>query len=165
MPAELQPQRSHVLLATAFVRASGSQGMAQSVPESRCGSSDELTGRRAGTGFDVSGPGSYVEALAVLAAIVGIHEGGHFAAARLQGIHVTQFAIGFGPPILKYQVRPFAKRALCSSLGSHATLMQVHTSACKLQVIGSSTTICVKVKERPERRFQLGLQRLIVNVN
>lgn len=65
----------------------------------------------------------------MLAAIVGIHEGGHFAAARLQGIHVTQFAIGFGPPILKYQVRPFAKRALYISLGCHSTLMQVCTLA------------------------------------
>ncbi len=41
----------------------------------------------------------------MLAAIVGIHEAGHFAAARLQGIHVTKFAIGFGPPLLKYQAR------------------------------------------------------------
>jgi membrane-associated protease RseP (regulator of RpoE activity) len=41
----------------------------------------------------------------VLAAIVGIHEAGHFAAARFQGIHVTKFAIGFGPPLLKYQAR------------------------------------------------------------
>jgi len=60
---------------------------------------------RAGTGFDASGPGSVLEALGVLAAIVGIHEAGHFAAARLQGIHVTKFAIGFGPPLLKYQAR------------------------------------------------------------
>lgn len=63
-----------------------------------------------GTGFDVSGPGSYAEALLVLAAIVGIHEAGHFAAARLQGIHVTKFAIGFGPPLLKYQARSSAQR-------------------------------------------------------
>ncbi|KAK9821093.1 hypothetical protein WJX81_001563 [Elliptochloris bilobata] len=60
-------------------------------------------GALAGTGFDASGPGSYAEALAVLATIVGIHEAGHFAAARLQGIHVTKFAIGFGPPLLRYQ--------------------------------------------------------------
>ena len=113
--------------------------MAQNVPESRCGSTDELPGRHAGTGFDVSGPGSYVEALAVLAAIVGIHEGGHFAAARLQGIHVTQFAIGFGPPILKYQVR------LCTF---HLAVIPLSCRSahqpCKLQLYGSSTTVHVR---------------------
>ncbi|CAL5226212.1 g9051 [Coccomyxa viridis] len=52
---------------------------------------------------DLSGPRSTVEAVAVLAAIVGIHECGHFIAARAQGIHVTKFSIGFGPPLLSYQ--------------------------------------------------------------
>ena len=55
-----------------------------------------------GTGFDMSGPESVLEAIAVLAAVVGVHEAGHFFAARLQGIHVTKFAIGFGPPLLRF---------------------------------------------------------------
>lgn len=42
-------------------------------------------------------------ALGVLAAIVAVHEAGHFFAARSQGIHVSKFAIGFGPPLIKYQ--------------------------------------------------------------
>lgn len=46
-----------------------------------------------------------VQALAILAAIVAVHEAGHFLAARLQRIHVTKFAIGFGPPIFAVQVR------------------------------------------------------------
>ena len=58
----------------------------------------------AGSAFDISGPRSIAEALGILAAIITIHECGHFAAARLQGIHVTKFAIGFGPPLLSYQV-------------------------------------------------------------
>lgn len=56
-----------------------------------------------GTSFDLAGPGSVLEALGVLAAVVGVHETGHFLAARLQDIHVTKFAIGFGPTLLKYQ--------------------------------------------------------------
>ena len=40
----------------------------------------------------------------MLAAIVAIHECGHFVAAKSQGIHVTKFAIGFGPRLLSYQV-------------------------------------------------------------
>ncbi|MCT0255162.1 MULTISPECIES: RIP metalloprotease RseP [unclassified Synechocystis] len=42
-------------------------------------------------------------AIGVLAVLIAVHELGHFAAARLQGIHVTRFALGFGPPLLKYQ--------------------------------------------------------------
>ncbi|NJL01832.1 MAG: RIP metalloprotease RseP [Spirulinaceae cyanobacterium SM2_1_0] len=42
-------------------------------------------------------------AIAVLAVLIIVHEFGHFAAARLQNIHVNRFAIGFGPVLLKYQ--------------------------------------------------------------
>ena len=57
-----------------------------------------------GSGFDFQGPGSVIQALGVLAAIITVHECGHFLAAKLQGIHVTQFAIGFGPALFKYKV-------------------------------------------------------------
>ena len=66
----------------------------------------------AGGVFDLSGPRSTAEAIGVLAAIVAIHECGHFAAARLQGIHVTKFSIGFGPPLLSYQVLCFRSATL-----------------------------------------------------
>ena len=56
-----------------------------------------------GSNFDIAGPGSVLEALAVLAAVVGFHEAGHFAAARIQNIHVNKFAIGFGPALITYQ--------------------------------------------------------------
>lgn len=42
-------------------------------------------------------------AIAVLALLIVVHELGHFAAARFQGIHVNRFSIGFGPILLKYQ--------------------------------------------------------------
>ncbi|KAF6174163.1 hypothetical protein GIB67_033695 [Kingdonia uniflora] len=45
---------------------------------------------------------SVVQAVSVLAAIVTVHEGGHFLAAYLQGIHVSKFAIGFGPILAKF---------------------------------------------------------------
>ena len=51
----------------------------------------------------VEGPESIASALAVLAGIIFVHECGHFLAARLQGIHVTKFAVGFGPSLLRYQ--------------------------------------------------------------
>ena len=39
--------------------------------------------------------------LATLTSVVVIHELGHFTAARLQGIRVAEFSIGFGPPLLQ----------------------------------------------------------------
>ncbi|MDX2216564.1 MAG: RIP metalloprotease RseP, partial [Oculatellaceae cyanobacterium bins.114] len=41
--------------------------------------------------------------IAALAILIVVHEMGHFFAARLQGIHVNRFSIGFGPVLWKYQ--------------------------------------------------------------
>lgn len=60
--------------------------------------------RSAGSGFDLSGPESLLQAVGVLAATVAVHEAGHFIAARSQNIHVNKFAIGFGPIILQFKV-------------------------------------------------------------
>lgn len=46
---------------------------------------------------------SVLAAIAVIALLVAVHEAGHFMAARLQGIHVNRFAIGFGPILWKFQ--------------------------------------------------------------
>ncbi|MEM9907756.1 MAG: RIP metalloprotease RseP [Cyanobacteria bacterium P01_D01_bin.44] len=46
---------------------------------------------------------SVLAAIAVLALLIFVHELGHFLAARLQGIHVNRFSIGFGPILWKFQ--------------------------------------------------------------
>ncbi len=46
---------------------------------------------------------SVLAAIAVLIVLIVVHELGHFSAARLQGIHVTRFSIGFGPVLAKYK--------------------------------------------------------------
>jgi membrane-associated protease RseP (regulator of RpoE activity) len=46
---------------------------------------------------------SALPAIAVLAILILVHELGHFMAARIQGIHVNRFSIGFGPVLWKYQ--------------------------------------------------------------
>ncbi len=53
-------------------------------------------------------------AILVLGVLIVVHELGHFLAARLQGIHVNRFSIGFGPVLLKYQgpETEYALRAL-----------------------------------------------------
>lgn len=45
---------------------------------------------------------SVLEAAGVLTAIIIVHESGHFLAAYLQGIHVSKFAVGFGPILAKF---------------------------------------------------------------
>ncbi|GJQ12359.1 hypothetical protein GpartN1_g4150.t1 [Galdieria partita] len=46
---------------------------------------------------------SSLSGLAVLALVIIVHEAGHFFAARLQGIRVKNFSIGFGPSFLSYK--------------------------------------------------------------
>ncbi|KAL5731243.1 hypothetical protein ACHQM5_003991 [Ranunculus cassubicifolius] len=48
---------------------------------------------------------SVIEASAVVAAIIFVHESGHFLAAYLQGIHISKFAIGFGPILAKFNAQ------------------------------------------------------------
>ncbi|CDP10790.1 unnamed protein product [Coffea canephora] len=45
---------------------------------------------------------SILVAAGVLTAIIIVHESGHFLAAYLQGIHVSKFAVGFGPILAKF---------------------------------------------------------------
>ena len=39
----------------------------------------------------------------VLGLLVCVHEFGHFAAAKLFGVYVERFSIGFGPTILQWK--------------------------------------------------------------
>ena len=57
---------------------------------------------------------SVLAAIAVLGILIVVHELGHFGAARLQGIHVTKFSIGFGPVLAKYdgEETEYALRAI-----------------------------------------------------
>ncbi|MEN9223165.1 MAG: site-2 protease family protein, partial [Thermostichus sp. BF3_bins_97] len=52
--------------------------------------------------------------IAILALLILVHEAGHFAAAKLQGIHVNRFSLGFGPVLWSYQGKEteYAIRAL-----------------------------------------------------
>lgn len=47
----------------------------------------------------------YILAIIGLSLIVLVHEFGHFSMARLSGIHVEEFFIGFGPKLFKFKDR------------------------------------------------------------
>jgi regulator of sigma E protease len=51
-------------------------------------------------GFDAIG--KIVVFLLMLSILVVLHEGGHFLLARLNGVRVNDFAVGFGPTLLKW---------------------------------------------------------------
>jgi membrane-associated protease RseP (regulator of RpoE activity) len=55
------------------------------------------------TGFSLAGPWSTIQALSVLAAVIAVHEAGHFAAARSLGVLVSRFCIGFGPTLVSWR--------------------------------------------------------------
>ncbi|MGE5630747.1 MAG: RIP metalloprotease RseP [Caulobacteraceae bacterium] len=65
-----------------------------------------------------------IVAILVFNAIVFVHEGGHFLAARLSGIKVVEFALGMGPKLFgiergdtKYSLRAFPVGGYCLMLG------------------------------------------------
>ena len=45
---------------------------------------------------------SVVKTLIILNVLIFVHELGHYVAARLAGVHVNEFAIGFGPAIFSF---------------------------------------------------------------
>ncbi|KAK8942735.1 hypothetical protein KSP39_PZI009411 [Platanthera zijinensis] len=51
---------------------------------------------------DLAGAQSVAEAASVLAAIIIVHESGHFFAASFLGIRIAKFAIGFGPTLARF---------------------------------------------------------------
>ncbi|MGZ4122948.1 MAG: M50 family metallopeptidase, partial [Tumebacillaceae bacterium] len=64
-----------------------------------------------------------VMALLALGFLVFIHELGHYWAARASGIRVEEFAIGFGPPILKYKRNGIAYRLNWVPLGGYVRML------------------------------------------
>jgi len=50
----------------------------------------------------LDGAGKILVFLLMLSVLVVLHEGGHFLLARLNGVRVNDFAVGFGPTLLKW---------------------------------------------------------------
>src|SRR3954452_19710963 len=48
-------------------------------------------------------PGTLILAILALGILIIVHEGGHFLIARLSGMRVDRFSIGFGPTLLSFK--------------------------------------------------------------
>ena len=51
-------------------------------------------------------------AIVMLGVMVTVHEAGHFLAARLTGIPVKEFAIGFGPKLLTWNSKKYETQSI-----------------------------------------------------
>lgn len=63
-----------------------------------------------------------IGALVALGVLVTVHEGGHFLAARIFGVFVEKFSIGFGPKILGFKGRQTEYRISLIPLGGYVKM-------------------------------------------
>lgn len=61
----------------------------------------------------------YIAVILTIGIIILVHEAGHFAAARMAGIPVAQFSIGFGPALYKKEVKGTQYRIGIIPLGGY----------------------------------------------
>ena len=64
-------------------------------------------------------PQSILLFLVTLSVLVVLHEYGHFIVARLNGVRVTDFALGMGPTLAKWTSKTFRKKP-CSTFWAAA---------------------------------------------
>lgn len=69
--------------------------------------------------------------LFVLSILVISHEVGHFIAARLGGIRVEKFALGFGPPLIKFKLKETLFLICLIPLGGYVKLAGDERNSCK----------------------------------
>ena len=78
--------------------------------------------------------------LVTLGVLVSFHEYGHFLAARLCGVKVLRFALGFGKPLFTYRASNGTEWVLASiPLGGYVKLSD-----------GRDSQQTISIKERPE---------------
>lgn len=109
--------RQRVVLPTKFVRQpplpfSPTKQQHRRGPSSTSSSSPSST--TALSSSLASALGSPIGAISILLTVVLIHEAGHYTAARICGVKVQEFSIGFGPKVLSFDAlgNGFSLRAL-----------------------------------------------------
>ena len=64
-----------------------------------------------------------VIAILIFGVLIAVHEAGHFAAAKLFGVKVNEFAIGMGPAIFKKQKGETLYSLRCIPLGGYCAML------------------------------------------
>ena len=67
--------------------------------------------------------GTILIAVAILGVLIFVHELGHFIAAKLFGVGVRRFSLGFGPPLLARQVGETEYRLAALPLGGYVKMV------------------------------------------
>eukprot|EP00960_Hanusia_phi_P046226 757702-Hanusia_phi.AAC.1 len=78
----------------------------------------------------VLGGASSLSGAAVLCGVVAFHEAGHFLAAKVQGIKINDFCIGFGPKLFGFKDRDGVEYSLrLLPLGGYVSFPEAHPAS------------------------------------
>ncbi|MBD5656948.1 MAG: RIP metalloprotease RseP [Candidatus Eremiobacteraeota bacterium] len=126
------------------------------------------------------GLGKVVVFLLMLSVLVVLHEGGHFLLARLNGVRVNDFAVGFGPTLLKwtsprsgtnYRINLLPIGGYCAMQGEDGKTSEAEQqrefresrqAATTYTVAGSSGSVAVL--ERPRAGLPVAAEPIVANV-
>ncbi len=97
----------------------------------------------------------YLVAVALFLVLIIIHEFGHFIAAKLLGVRVNEFAVGFGPKILSKQGRETKYSLNLIPLGGYCAMEGED------EVSGDNRAFCNK---KPWRRFLIVAMGAVFNL-
>lgn len=97
----------------------------------------------------------YLVAVALFLVLIIIHEFGHFIAAKLLGVRVNEFAVGFGPKILSKQGRETRYSLNLVPLGGYCAMEGEDEES------GDSRAFCNK---KPWRRFLIVAMGAVFNL-
>ncbi|MDC0714948.1 M50 family metallopeptidase [Stigmatella sp. ncwal1] len=97
-------------------------------------------------------------ALLAFGLLLAVHEMGHLVAARLLGLRVPRFSLGFGPPLLSFQLFGTEYVIAAIPLGASATVHGMNPHAMGLEADAKSYSA-----QRPWRRVLVTLAGSLAN--
>ncbi len=101
----------------------------------------------------------YVQAILALGLLVVFHELGHLLAARLFGVRVLRFSLGFGPPLFRFLRKGTEWTVGAIPLGAFVRLHGMHPHQERL----SPTDPTAFVSRRPWQRLLITLSGSVLN--
>ncbi|MCK4957118.1 MAG: RIP metalloprotease RseP [Candidatus Cloacimonetes bacterium] len=93
---------------------------------------------------------SIIIAVFVLGLLVAVHEGGHFIAAKMMGVEVEKFSIGFGPKLVAFSKNGTEYRISLIPLGGYLKMKDENPGE---EITGSSEDGSFQTKKWYQRAF------------